>query len=259
MKKELQKKLKELASSILASDSLIAIAEMKEQTRMLYEKLSVLEYFETQITGNSNSEKIEEAFDSKSFREQNWFKDPKPVPSPENKEELVEPATEKIKDIVAQMPEESEKVEALLEELLPTKQFQKNDLEDFAVHYKEMPVFERKEMPESLKTIVVTETMENPNPAETSKIQDSEKPKSLNDAIPTGLAIGLNDRLAFIKHLFNGSADDYTRVLSQINTMPSFEKAQEFIKGRVKPDYNYWLHKEEYSERFMSLIEKRFN
>ncbi|MCB0456681.1 MAG: hypothetical protein R2776_02215 [Flavobacteriaceae bacterium] len=259
MKKELQKKLKELATSILASDSLMEIAEMKEQARTLYEKLSVLEYFEAQITGNTNSEIIEESFDSKSFREQNWFKDPKPVPSPENKEEIVEPATEKIKDIVAQMPEESQKMEALLEEVLPTKQFQKNDLEDFAAHYKEMPVFERKELPESSKTSAFTETMESPKPAESSKQQDSEKPKSINDTISSGLTIGLNDRIAFIKHLFNGNAEDYTRVLSQINTMPSFEKAQEFIKGRVKPDYNYWLHKEEYSERFMTIIEKRFN
>ena len=41
--------------------------------------------------------------------------------------------------------------------------------------------------------------------------------------------------------------------------MESFEEAQRFIKGNVKPDYNYWLDKEEYSERFMNIIEKRFN
>lgn len=259
MKKELQKKLKDLAATILASDSLIAITTMKEQARGLYEKLSVLEYFETQITGNTSTEKIEESFDSKSFREQNWFKDPKPLPTPENKEELVEPATEKIKDIVAQMPEESQKVEELLEEVLPTKHFQKNDLEEFASHYKEMPVFERKEMSQTTKTTSAVESMNTPSTQEITKLSDSEKPKSLNDAIPSGLTIGLNDRIAFIKHLFDGNTDDYTRVMSQINTLPTFEKVEEFIKGKVKPDYNYWLHKEEYSERFMAIIEKRFN
>ena len=259
MKKELQKKLKELAQNIVAHDSLEEITKMKEQARDLYEKLSVLEYLETQILGESKSDKKEESLDSKSFREQNWFKDPKPVPSPENKEELIEPATEKIKDLVAQMPEESQQVDELLEKVLPPKQIQKNDLEDFASHYKEMPVFERKENPGVSKSETLTETIENPKPVETSKQNDIEKPKSINDTIQAGLTIGLNDRLAFIKHLFDGNADDYARVLSQINTMPTFEKAQEFIKGKVKPDYNYWLQKDEYSERFMTLIEKRFN
>ena len=241
MKKELQKKLKELAQNIAAHDSLGEISKMKEEARELYERLSVLEFMESQILGNNTFNPKEESLDSKSFREQNWFKDPEPVPSPENKEELIEPATEKIKDLVAQMPQESQQVDALLEKVLPPKQFQKNDLEEFASQYKEMPVFERKE------TQVVTTTA------------TVEKPKSLNDTVSSGMTIGLNDRLAFITHLFDGSADDYARVLSQINSMPSFEKAEEFIKGRVKPDYNYWLTKEEYVERFMALIEKRFN
>ena len=41
--------------------------------------------------------------------------------------------------------------------------------------------------------------------------------------------------------------------------MQSFEEADTFIKGKVKPDYNYWLNKEEYVERFMAVVEKRFN
>ncbi|MEZ4857412.1 MAG: hypothetical protein R2781_01215 [Flavobacteriaceae bacterium] len=259
MKKELQKKIKELAQDIVTNDLVENISIMKEQARVLYEKLSVLEFMETQIFGDVTEEKKEASLDSKSFREQNWFKDPKPVPSPENKEELVEPATEKIKDLVAQMPEESQKVDALLDEILPPKHFQKNDLEEFATHYKEMPVFERKDNAFIAKINPQTETVERPFPSEKVKQNDVEKPKSINDSLQTGLTIGLNDRLAFIKHLFDGNADDYTRVLSQINTMPSFEKAQDFIVGKVKPDYNYWLHKDEYSERFMTLIEKRFN
>ena len=86
-----------------------------------------------------------------------------------------------------------------------------------------------------------------------------EKPKSLNDKLNLGLNIGLNDRLAFIKHLFNNSIDDYTRVLSQINSMSSFTEASSFIDKNVKADYNNWTDKNEYEERFMEIIEKRFN
>jgi len=73
------------------------------------------------------------------------------------------------------------------------------------------------------------------------------------------MQIGLNDRLAFIKHLFDGNANDYTRVLSQINTMKTYDEAEAFIKGKIKPDYNYWLNKDEYAERFMTVVEKNFN
>ena len=125
----------------------------------------------------------------------------------------------------------------------------KNELEEFAEHYKEMPVFERK------KT-----KAENQKPTfpEKNKI-DPEKPKSLNDRLNQGLNIGLNNRLAFIKHLFNEEEEDYKRVLSQINTMSTFDEVEIFIKGKVKPDYNNWLNKEEYADRFMAIIRKSFN
>ena len=86
----------------------------------------------------------------------------------------------------------------------------------------------------------------------------SEKPKSINDSVSTGVQIGLNDRLAFIQHLFAGSAEDYNRVLSQLSTFSSYDEAETFIKGKVKPEYNYWLQKDEYANRFMAAVEKRF-
>jgi len=88
---------------------------------------------------------------------------------------------------------------------------------------------------------------------------DVDRPISLNETLVNGLNIGLNDRLAFIKHLFDGKTEDYTRILSQINTYNTFEEAESFIKGKVKPDYNYWLDKEDYSKRFMKIIEKNFS
>ncbi|MCW9036823.1 hypothetical protein [Altibacter sp.] len=252
MKKKLYEEIKTLASQIASQDASLATTGLKKKVRELYEKLTVLEYLESQIDeGFERSKK--EGLDSKSFREENWFKEPEPVPQPENKEELIEPLIEKIKDIVAQMPEESQQVDELLEEVTPKPKYMKNDLEEFAQAYQQTPTFERKEptkggeIPKKSSNLV-------PDAGITTH-----RPRSLNDSVPQGLSIGLNDRLAFVKHLFNGNSEDYTRVLSQINTMKSFEEAATFIKGKVKPDYNYWLEKEEYSERFMHLVEKSFN
>ncbi len=248
MKKKLQMEISELAEELSKEGGDFNVPKVKQAIRLIYEKLTILEYLEGQLETGAQS------YDSKSFRENNWFVEPEPVPQPEHKEELVEPLMEKIKDIVAQMPEESDQVDELLKKVLPGKKQIKNDLEEFASNYQETPVFERKEI-ESAKVVHTTiKTESRPNGTE-----DPEKPKSLNDVVKTGLNIGLNDRLAFIKHLFNDKADDYAKVLSQISTMQSFDEADTFIKGKVKPDYNYWLNKEEYAERFMAVVEKRFD
>jgi hypothetical protein len=82
---------------------------------------------------------------------------------------------------------------------------------------------------------------------------------SLNDRMAKGIIIGLNDRIAFMSHLFANSSEDYNRVLSQLITFDTFEDAKNFIDNMVKPDYNNWQGKEEYAERFMEIVEKKFS
>lgn len=93
-------------------------------------------------------------------------------------------------------------------------------------------------------------------PAEEPKKEESKK--SLNDTFAKIISLGLNDRIAFEKNLFGGSSEDLNRVVSQLNTLNTFTEAKDFIEDLVKPDYNYWKGKEEYEERFMALVEKRF-
>ena len=83
--------------------------------------------------------------------------------------------------------------------------------------------------------------------------------RSLNDAAGKTITLGLNDRIAFEKHLFGGSSEDLNRVLSQLNTLNSYSEARNFINDLVKPDYNDWKNKDEYEERFMDIVEKRFH
>lgn len=270
MKKKLQQDLRDLANEILQQKETFHTAEMKQKVTKMYEKLCVLDYLEQQIDGAKPVAETKEAdsFDSKSYKEQNWFTEPEPIPQPQHKEDLVEPLMEKIKDLVAQMPPESQQLEEILEEVLPQNKYVKNDLEEFAKSYQQTPTFERKAAP---PTPPKTETrLEEREPAKgvpasenkTRLVDDlgmSEKPKSINDSASSGMNIGLNDRLAYIKHLFGGNADDYTRVLSQINTMQSYDQAETFIKTKVKPDYNFWLQKDMFAERFMNSVEKQFN
>ncbi len=89
-------------------------------------------------------------------------------------------------------------------------------------------------------------------------VEIADKTVSLNDRLSKGITVGLNDRIAFVKHLFSNSTEEYNRVLSQLITFNTFEEAQEFIENMVKPDYNNWDGKDEYATRFMEVVEKKF-
>jgi hypothetical protein len=88
--------------------------------------------------------------------------------------------------------------------------------------------------------------------------EETSKSVSLNEKLAKGINIDLNDRIAFTKHLFGNNPEDYNRVLNQLITFNTFYETRDFIRDMVKPDYNNWEGKEEYEERFMEIIEKKF-
>lgn len=140
----------------------------------------------------------------------------------------VVPVMETISEMVTEMPLEQES--AAIEDLFATVT---------------NPVFIKKE--EEKEQLVADQV----TPENTQR-------KSLNDFLGKGIQIGLNDRLAFIKNLFEGSAEDYQRVLSQVQTYSDWEEAQQFIQEMIKPDYNNWEGKEEFEVRFLKCIESNF-
>jgi hypothetical protein len=125
----------------------------------------------------------------------------------------------------------------------------------------------KKEEVEQVAEMIFERANELPTPekkeAFSSNTQTPEKQevksKSLNDRLTSGISFGLNDRIAFEKKLFGGSADDFNRVISQLNTFDSFDEASSFITDFVKPDYKNWEGQEDYETRFLEIIEKKFN
>ena len=98
--------------------------------------------------------------------------------------------------------------------------------------------------------------------AEIAPEPEIEQPKpaaSLNSAFAKTIEIGLNDRIAFVNHLFGESNEDFNRVISQLNTFDTLEEAKTFLNEMVIPDYNYWVGKEDYMERFMAVVERKFS
>ena len=136
-----------------------------------------------------------------------------------NDREELPPIMDTIKEIVKEIPETKPSVADL---------FQENS--------KELSFERREEVPSTEK----------------------ETQKSLNDKFSKGLQVDLNDRLAFIKYLFDQNANDYQRAISQIATLQTWEHAQKFILEMIKPDYNQWEGKEQYEIRFLKIVENNF-
>lgn len=249
MKKSLKEELVSLAHNILQLKEGSSYEQLTQQARAVYEKLTVLAYAEKldlaqqPTIGLAQIEKGLEQLESTPSPQEEPLELPKEEGNTDehrpdgtlfNQEEpLHEPVIEKIKDMVAEMPPEALAIDELIEAIEP-KNFKKNDMLDIGGEYGQTPIFE-------------------PVAA-----QEPDQPKNLNERLKSGLKIGLNDKLAFVKHLFEGSDADYLRVLSQLETFSKMEDAQQFINEMVKPDYNNWEGKEEYEERFVQVVANKF-
>lgn len=86
----------------------------------------------------------------------------------------------------------------------------------------------------------------------------STKKKNLNDQFAKIVSIDLNDRIAFVKYLFEENASDYERVLSQISTYETWEEVQNFIYHQVKSEYTHWEEKPELEARFFAVLQKHY-
>ncbi|NBC57412.1 MAG: hypothetical protein GVY05_03890, partial [Bacteroidetes bacterium] len=116
MKKVLEDELMSLAHRILKLRDKAEIHELKEEAAVLYEKLSVLSFAEKHFEGAKPTIKkhdVEKAIEQE-------YEDEKadlnyPDGTEYNEDQIYEHNTEKIKDIVSQMPYETEQVDKMFE------------------------------------------------------------------------------------------------------------------------------------------------
>ncbi|MFS4468972.1 hypothetical protein [Maribacter sp. 2210JD10-5] len=228
MKRKLKEELRKLSTEIITARDTDSIADLYESAKKLYEKLAVLKFIEEEL--NDLEVDVSKSAIAAKFEEMATavMRENSSVPesNPHN-EDIMIPGMDTIKDMVSEMPND-ENLEDVLKDFMAQPNLMKNDKELFM-------------------------------PTNGNGVSKTEVPKSLNDSLgKKDLKVDLNNRLAFVKHLFSDSTADYNRVLSQLNTIDTHERSISFIENMVKPDYNNWEGKEEYEARFMELIERRF-
>ena len=202
MKKKLESELISIAHRILKLTGKEDLSKMHDEISQLYQKVSILKFLDEQFEGKLPNDidtsasffsALENTFnnkvtDSVELDDKVYVN----IDHDYDKEAIMEPAIEKIKDIVAQMPQETSAIDDLVDEInekVEPEQLEE-DLSALSPNYNQLPIF----------TPVEDEVVEQgATEADTSKPIKT----SLNDKLKaTGFQIGLNDRLAFVNHLF---------------------------------------------------------
>ncbi|WP_456379309.1 hypothetical protein [Lutibacter sp.] len=241
MHKKLKAELVSLAHSILEMKNNSDVGDLHKKAHSIYEKLTVLKFVNTHINTTPNIEESNEEIVDKT----------EPIFVEEEKE---------TNSIVSEIIDEVEKPEILSEEQVE-EIFGIEDamIKDDTTEIPSLQNTLEEELKDAISADVATELFERvtkKNPV-IEKITEN-KQRSLNDTLyKNNLQVGLNDRIAFVKHLFDGNQEDFNRVLSQLNSFKTEEEAKNFINKMVKPDYD-WTTKDEYEQRLTNLIERKF-
>ncbi|WP_106791880.1 hypothetical protein [Aquimarina sp. Aq78] len=279
MKKKLEAELISIAHRILQLKDKTTLSQLQEEARELYEKLTILNFSESHFAGPQPTiGQIKEALDTNE----------PDAPDTSNEPDELKKVEQKIKAIIDPKPISDKKEESVPEQFSLPKSDQEQKTDNIAaienkpeIIIEEINARVTEDLFVPANTKVVEEAVSfsdsippqssydkndkedvTPTAEDISSLQNTEvndRPKSLNDQLRKEIHIGLNDRLAFIKYLFGGSAPDYNRVLSQLNTLREKSEAEEFITTMIKPDYQNWEGKEEYEERFMDVVLSKFD
>lgn len=245
MRKKIETELKSLATEILQLPEFTDVVTLHQKSLELYEKLTLLKfvdnYFETRF------EEVEISF------------------SPSKMEEVLEEINHNKADLEDEFFNEKDEFsdDESVESNIDEEAFIDETLNFLNYPNKQLSLEE--ELANSISADVASDLFEKSVSVEsksvsfeTKSVSFETKSVSLNDKLQnSAIQVGLNDRIAFVKYLFNGSQEDYNRVLSQLNSFDSEEEAKDFLLNIVKPDY-YWNDKLEYEQRFLFLIERKF-
>ena len=238
MHKKLEADLVSLAHSILQMKNRSEASALKNKAREIYEKLAILTFVEDYMATNPNLNisKVELLGKMESA-----LKNEERVHSEEvNVEQSLVENSETNTDELEQKEEE--------DIFVPKFDSVKIDIESLRSNQISLKE-EFRDAISADKTSTLFDEVEN---------KGSEK-RTLNDKLVKNIIqVGLNDRIAFVNNLFNFNQADFNRVMSQLNSFKTEHEAKDFINNKVKPDYD-WRGKEEYQERLIVLIERKFS
>ena len=244
MEEYVRKELEDICNNILSDTQGTELKQQLASVQELYEKLLVLNYVSSRKQNITQTAPQEAAKPEAKevIPAPNQVQDTPPpvqeIPKPEPPKPVVEEIPE-VREPVAEAPKPTPVPEPVQEKPEPIN---------------ESPVVEKELVDDKTPQQQQMEEVLH----ESSQPKTSSKSSSINERYGTGaITLGLNDRIAFVNQLFGGQQEDLNRVISQINTLESFQEAEDFIENMIKPDYD-WSQKEEFEMRFMDRVRQKF-
>jgi hypothetical protein len=277
MHKKLESDLMSLAHSILQMKNKENVFLLKQKSHEIYEKLSILAFVEEYVNSTAGLKKTKEELLSKvekGYEAKGLISDELEVVEPAETvvsnftEDFLKVENEKLsaeiaEDFSEEDTELEDKVASIHEYLEVEKEVEMEQPFD-AIEGAIFGDTETADSKEDLKDVeerrdlTLEEELKDTIPVDVmATLFEPVKGTSLNDKLQTNIQIGLNDRIAFVKNLFEGSQEDFNRVISQLNTLKTEKEVKKFINKIVKPDYN-WSEQEDLENRLMAIIERRF-
>ena len=232
MHKKLEADLISLAHSVLQMKNKDEVIALRDKAHSIYEKLAVLAFVDEYISSTPNVsitkedilEKLDRVADRNNLDKNSSF-------------------SEKSKDVESEVDEVKE-TKTIFE---PKFDSVKIDIQSL----KKNQISSKEEFRDTISADKTASLFDEDAGGETKK--------TLNDKLfNKAITVGLNDRIAFVNNLFDSNQGEFNRILSQLNTFKTEKEARNFINNTVKPDYD-WSGKEDYEERLLSLIERKFS
>jgi hypothetical protein len=275
MHKKLEADLISLAHSILQMKNRDDVFALEEKAKVVSSKLSMLAFVETYVNTTPNLKEtkeelivsVEKAFETKEVPvviedeiavvQELEISNEILIAPIEVEEELVDEELVEDSASVTVELEDDVFIEST-EEIVLEQPFDELEETLFSSEVLEKTIEEEVEDSEEIKIHTLEEELKDTIPVDVmANLFEMAQPVSLNDALTKNIQIGLNDRIAFVKNLFDGSQEDFNRVVSQLNSFKTEKEAIKFINKMVKPDYN-WSEQEEFEARFMEIIQRKF-
>ncbi|MCI0920160.1 hypothetical protein [Sphingobacterium rhinopitheci] len=122
----------------------------------------------------------------------------------------------------------------------------------------EVPALNTQEKVTSERPLTINELIQQQKQAGVNMTQQFQTASSQEKAIDLKVAISLNDKLLFIKDLFNGYSLAYSEALELLNRFDNYAEADAFLQTNYALK-NGWADKPQTVDKFYALLRKKFN
>lgn len=215
-------------------------------------------------TQTTFEEIVEEPEDiSEEIEEQSFEQEEDTTVEEENEEVTAEPDTDNFAKISFEAPQETAPVSTTVveeEKVIPIEDEPKEEgqqevtLEEVATHIEQQTEQEVPSRPLSINELIQQQKMAGKNITQQFRTSTSSSDKVLD--IKT--AISLNDKLLFIKDLFNGYSLAYSEAIELLNRFDNFAEADAFLQSNYALK-NGWADKPQTVEKLYAILRKKFH